>query len=108
MADGSPWFNRLRSSLVDDKHRAEKAHGPGAWDVADVMAIVEPAFRDCLASVEADLKDEKETVGDLYLRQRVILTYVKGKLQQCLDEGRVSDHAQDIIKELLQTDLRKY
>lgn len=32
---------RIMDALIDDRNRAIREHGEGAWDVADVMAVLD-------------------------------------------------------------------
>jgi hypothetical protein len=53
-------YERLESQLLDSRMTTTLRHGPGAWDVADVMAVVKPFVE---AALQAHIRQENTASG---------------------------------------------
>ncbi len=54
------YYERLESQLLDSRMTTTLRHGPGAWDVADVMAVVKPFVE---AALQAHIRQENTASG---------------------------------------------
>jgi hypothetical protein len=53
-------YDDLEQALRDSRSNANILHGPGAWDVADVMAVVRPFVE---AALQAHVRQENTASG---------------------------------------------